>query len=32
VYYAKEHLMMDFPDELNMSEWNPDPNAAETPD
>ena len=24
IYFAKQHLMKDFPEELNLSEWNPE--------
>ena len=29
IYFAKEHLMQDFPSELNKSEFNPTPEEAQ---
>ena len=29
IYFAKEHLMQDFPPELNKSQYNPNPEGAE---
>ena len=29
VYFAKEHLMQDFPPEFNKSQYNPNPETAE---
>ena len=29
IYFAKEHLMQDFPPELNKSQFNPNPETAE---
>ena len=31
IYFAKEHLMQDFPPELNKSEFNPTPEDASKP-
>jgi hypothetical protein len=31
IYFAKEHLMQDFPPELNKSEYNPTPEEASKP-
>ena len=30
IYFAKEHLMQDFPEELNTSKFNPDYSASES--